>query len=375
MKPRLRLFDPWYPPEVRAIISSRLEEGRVFEGDLVAELEAEIAERMGVEEKQVVAVSSCTEALHLAMAATPHQGFEVLVPGLTMAATAHAVRMAGNEPRFVDVGPDMLVSAEICEAAWRERVGAILAVDYAGFLPDYQALQEVAHRHEALVIEDAAHSFGTDMYGHRAGELADVACFSLYPTKPLQGLGGGVIVNNIADQPRLHSIPRERRYYGIRDRKGCDYDIARLGGNYYMSDLSAAAALWFLRTGRYRKDAQWRSTLAREYAALLALGQMPFQVKAPRYIETCAYHLYPVVLPAEVDRDQLQAHMLAQGVETGTHYKPVHWMSLYQVAPRGAMPYLDGAGKSILTLPCHRNMDVKDVLTVVEALASFAPKT
>lgn len=373
-KPPLRLFEPTYPVEVRELIAHMLEHGEVFTGRKVAELEAAVADFLGVDERRVVAVSSCTEALRLVMASAPHRGFEVLVPGLTMAATAHAVMQAGDQPRIVDVGSDLLISPEICEEAWSERVGAILAVDYAGFLPDYKALLEVARKHDALVVEDAAHSFGTEMYGKRAGQLADFACFSLYPTKPLQGLGGGIIVNNLESQPRFHNLPRELRYYGIKDRVGCDYDVERLGGNYYMSDLSAEAALFSLRTGYYKENSRWRSRMAMEYGSLIKGRDVPFAVTMPRYIEGCAYHLYPVVLGPEVDRDRLQAHMLEHGIETGTHYKPLHWLSLYKPAPRGRTPNLDGIGKRILTLPCHAKMTVADVWRVVETLTSFEPK-
>jgi len=374
--PRLRLFEPYYPLSVRDVIRDMLGRGEVFMGKKVKELEQRISGYLGVMPEQVVAVSSCTAALQLVMAQTPRHGFEVLVPGLTMAATAHAVQLSGNETRVVDVGRDLLISAEICEEAWTERTGAILAVDYAGFMPDYKALQEVAHRHDALVIEDAAHSFGSTMYGQKAGKLADFACFSLYPTKPLQGLGGGIIVNNLVDQPRFHRMTRELRYYGITDRKGCDYDVRHLGGNFYMSDLSAAAALEALKDiGPYgfRSSLEIRQMVAKHYCSDL-VERVPW-ARPMRYQEEAAYHLFPVVLDEGVDRDALQAYLLKWGIETGTHYKPLHWLSLYSGRPKGPTPYLDAIGKRLLTLPCHARMCKQDTEMVIHMLEQYKQGT
>ena len=78
-------------------------------------------------------------------------------------------------------------------------------------------------------------------------------------------------------------------------------------------------------------------------------------------------------MDAGVGRDALQTHMLEMGVETGTHYKPLHWLSLYSVGPKGPTPHLDGIGKRILTIPCHARMCRDLTERVIHAMETFKP--
>src|SRR5439155_19817689 len=181
-------------------------------GPNVAEFEPAFAEQTGA--KDAVAVSSGTAALHGCMHALGiTAGDEVIVPAMTFAASANCVVYQGGTPVFVDVEPDtLLLDPAQLERAITSRTKAIVAVDYAGQPADYDAINQVAARHNLRVIADAAHSIGADYHGRSVGTLADLTTFSLHPVKTMTTGEGGVITTNDSE---LAQKMRAFRSHGI----------------------------------------------------------------------------------------------------------------------------------------------------------------
>ena len=363
----LRLFEPPFDDETARRVAEVLKTGQVMQGSQVAALEAEVAKYLQVPDpEQVVATSSGYTALELALATTPSSGYKVLVPGLTMVATIAAVVRAGLVPKIVDVGPDLQLSAEIAREALEDDVGGIVAVDYGGRQPDMRALQELCREKDLMFWEDAAHAFGSMSGGARAGELSDLACFSLHPIKPLPALGGGLIVNNIESQPYLHVKPRRARYYGIQDREGPFYNVKHLGINGYMTDVSATVARQFLpRIGELNAK---RNYLGHTYNRLLGETGLEEAFRPLLWDGGSTYHLYTVICGPDVKRREVHERLRAQGIETGYHYIPLHHFGACKGFKKGPTPNLDLYGPRLLTLPCHQNMTGDDVARVIEAL-------
>ena len=114
----------------------------------------------------------------------------------------------------------------------------IIAVDLFGLPADYEALNSIADKYGMFVIEDAAQSFGAEYSGRKCGNLADIACTSFFPAKPLgcYGDGGMCFTNSDELSERLNSI----RVHG----KGTDkYDNVRIGINGRLDTLQAAILL------------------------------------------------------------------------------------------------------------------------------------
>lgn len=368
---QLKLFEPGFGEDLCAQLAQRVTDGNVLVGDLVEDLEKRVADYLGVKEPQrVVGVSSGTAALELAMCNTPRKGYKVLVPALTMAATVHAILRAGLVPKLVDVGPDLLVSRQIISDAMDDKVGGVCVVDYAGACPDMVEIADFCSERDLVLWEDAAEAFGATSRGKRAGTLSNIACFSIHPIKPLAGFGGGLLVNNL-DEPRYHRLPRELRRYGMRDRVGTEYDIKTPGMNYGMSDLSALAAIHSFKTLEER--IALRQEVAFHYIELLSsynkyVDMLKDGGRTMGRQYGSAHHLFPVVLPFGTDRKRIVSEMAAVGIETGTHFKPVHWFTAHNVIDHAPLPNTNAVGERILTLPCHHKMSKDDVHHVLDIL-------
>ena len=371
--PRLRLFEPPFDRYTEQAVAQVISTGQVMQGPLVERLEAEVAKYLQVPDpERVVATSSGYSALELAMSFTPRKGYRVLVPAMTMIATLEAVVRAGLVPKLVDVGPDLQVNTDIIEAALDPQVGGVVAVDFGGRQPNMRALKDLCYDKDLMLWEDAAHAFGSRSHGELAGTLSDLACFSLHPIKPLPALGGGLLVNNIPDQPYLHVQPRRARYYGIQDREGPMYNVKHLGQNAYMTDVSAAVALQFLP--RIELLNQRRRTLAGIYHEALEEAGIRDEVKPLPYDVGSTYHLFTVLCSGPLARAKLHDALEQQGIETGYHYQPLHRFTACLKYPAGDLPNADNFGSRVLQLPCHPRMSDADVVRVVEALKGALAK-
>ena len=129
-------------------------------GPKVAEFESAFADYTGA--KEAIAVSNGTAALHAAMYALgiePED--EVIVPPMTFAATANSVVFQGGIPVFTDVDSrTLLIDPAQVEAKITPSTKAIIAVDYTGHPCDYDALQDIATRHDLILIADTCHALG-----------------------------------------------------------------------------------------------------------------------------------------------------------------------------------------------------------------------
>jgi dTDP-4-amino-4,6-dideoxygalactose transaminase len=126
-------------------------------GEYVGQFERKLADYLG--RKHVLAVSSCTGALHLSLLGLGiGPGDEVITTPMTFIATATAILEAGATPVFVDVEPDTgNLNADLVEAAITPRTKAIMPVHLYGLMCDMRALRSIANRRGLKIIEDSAH--------------------------------------------------------------------------------------------------------------------------------------------------------------------------------------------------------------------------
>lgn len=205
-------------------------------GPQVDEFERRLAEFVG--SRHVVAVSSGTAGLHLAVvAAGITDGDEVITTPFSFVASANVVLYERGRPVFVDIDPVTLnIDPARIETAITDRTKAILAVDAFGQPSDMDAINEIAARHSLVVIEDACEAIGAEYKGRRAGALGDIGVFAFYPNKQMTVGEGGVIVTN-SDQ--WDALFRSLRNQG-RDVFDAWLNHSRLGYNYRLDEMSAA---------------------------------------------------------------------------------------------------------------------------------------
>ena len=180
------------------------------DGHFTAECNAIIARLTG--SASALLTHSGTAALEMAaILCDLKPGDEVILPSFTFVSTANAVVLRGAIPVFVDIDPRTLNldPAKVADAV-SPRTRAIFAVHYAGFPADMDALAEIAHAHELLLVEDAAQALGSSYKGRPAGSLGDMGAFSFHETKNILSGEGGALTLNTPDLVDRARIIREK---------------------------------------------------------------------------------------------------------------------------------------------------------------------
>lgn len=222
-----------------------LESGWLTQGPQVRAFEEAFAERHRV--SHALATTSCTTALHLALAALGiGPGDEVIVPAFTWVATANVVVYCGATPIFVDVERETF-NIDVGQVAGKltERTKAVVPVHLFGLCANIDGLRAVLPT-GVKIVEDAACATGASYKGRPAGGLGDVAAFSFHPRKSITTGEGGMLTTNDADLAaraeilRNHgaSVSEEQRHHGPQPYILPDFNL--LGFNYRMSDLQGA---------------------------------------------------------------------------------------------------------------------------------------
>jgi dTDP-4-amino-4,6-dideoxygalactose transaminase len=341
-------------------------------GPRVEQFESEFASFCGA--SRAIAVASGTAALHLALLAVGcGPGDEVVVPSLNFVAAANAIVHTGAEPVFCDIlGPEEpnLDPADV-EAAFTSRTKAIVALHYAGYPCDMDAVGALARDRGLAVVEDAAHAPGASLRGRMCGTLGDVGCFSFFSNKNLPVGEGGMLVT---DDEALAERLRLLRSHGMTtltwDRHrghASDYDVVLPGFNYRLDELRAAVGVRQLAQLAGENEARGR-IVARYRKALAGTRgvTMPFREGAAD--RTSSHHLAVVVLPEGTDRLAVREAMNERGVQTSVHYPPIHGFSAYRERSRRPLPQTDALADRLLTLPLFGRLTDEQVELVIEAL-------
>ena len=237
--------------EEAAEVADSIRSGWVTTGPKVNRFEEDFARYVGAE--HAIAVSSCTAALHLTLAALnigPED--EVIVPTLTFCSTANVVVHLGAKPVLVDIADDGQISPESVCRAISSRTRAIIPVHYGGQACLLREILEIGKRRGIPVIEDAAHAAGTMYEDRRIGTHGRATCFSFYATKNMTTGEGGMITTDdaeLAGRVRLlsqHGMSRDawKRY---TQAGSWWYEVLEPGYKNNMSDLQAAIGIHQLR--------------------------------------------------------------------------------------------------------------------------------
>lgn len=229
-------------PRMDEAVGQVLQESSYISGRQVAELEASLAEYVGV--RHCITCANGTDALTLALMAWGiGEGDAVFVPDFTFFSSAETVAYAKATPVFTDIledtfnmDPDSLervIQAVLAEGKLRPR--AIVTVDLFGLPADHERIRKIADRYGLYILEDAAQGFGGTCQGKRAGSFGDIATTSFFPAKPLGCYGDGGAL--FTDHDEWASLLRSLRIHG----KGSDkYDNVRIGMNSRLDTLQAA---------------------------------------------------------------------------------------------------------------------------------------
>ena len=312
-----------------------------------------------INSKSCVSVNSGTAALHLAAALCDIKGKEVILPSLSFVSTAHAIMYNGGIPVFVDVNPHTLcIDPEEIKKKISKKTRCIMPVHFGGMPADIKKIQKLSNSN-IMIIEDAAHACGSEFNGKKIGSHGDFVCFSFHPVKNLAMPTGGLISINNHNYKKITEDLKSKRWCGISNRKYADYDVDKIGWNFYMNELSAAIGLVQLQ--KIKKMNNKRKSIAKIYDKELNVSK-----KIP-FTSTCVYHLYWICVR---DRNFFRKKLLEKGIETGTHYKPIHQMSLYKKSVK--LPLTEKIAKEIVTIPIHPNLTGSQIDNIVKTVNRFS---
>jgi dTDP-4-amino-4,6-dideoxygalactose transaminase len=375
MNPRAKGRVPFFRHDLGATELAQLAE--VFEGEIlttgeyVGRFEQKLADYLG--RRHVLAVSSCTGALHLSLLALGiGPGDEVITTPMTFIATATAILEAGARPVFVDVEPDTgNLNAELLEAAITPRTKAIMPVHLYGLLCDMRRLRSIADRHGLKIVEDSAHCIEAKRDSIGPGELGETACFSFYATKNLScGEGGALTTDDTAlyEKLRLLHLHGMTKTAFDRSREGYQHwDMVVLGWKYNMSNIEAALLL--PQFDRLARKLEQRAALAQCYDEKLAA--IP-GVRRPATLPNTVHsrHVYPVRVAGE-KRDGVIEALKSEQVGCVVNYRAVHLLQYFRQHfgyKRGEFPEAERIGDETISLPFYPGMPHEDVDVVAEAL-------
>jgi UDP-4-amino-4,6-dideoxy-N-acetyl-beta-L-altrosamine transaminase len=352
------------------------------QGPTVGAFEEALAESCGA--SHAVAVSSGTAALHLAcLAAGVGPGDLGITSPITFVASANCVAYCGGTPGFADIDPRTacLDPAALEEMCSHRAPKVVIPVDFAGQPADLAAIQVVARKHGALVIEDAAHSLGASYEHagrwHRAGSCAhsDLAVLSFHPVKHITTGEGGAVLTNSDElyakllRLRTHGITREEALL-TRNDGSWYYEQHDLGYNYRITDIQCALGLSQLR--KLSRFVERRRALVERYREALAgiADDVTLLLEQPG--RRSSYHL----LVAQVEggakrRRRVFDALAARNIRCQVHYIPVHLQPWYQkqVGTReGEFPRSEAYYAGCLSLPLFPSMADHEVERVAEAL-------
>lgn len=346
--------------ELRSVLAG----GLITNGPQVKALEMEAAAWIGVEPERVIALSSCTTGLILALSHLESPG-EVIMPSFTYFATGLAATWNSLTPVFVEARrADFNIDAEAVEAAISSRTRAIVGVYIFGCPPPVAELRKLADDHGLPLILDAAHAFGASRDDTAAGRFGDVEVFSLSPTKPFTAGEGGLVV--CRDEGAAADI-RRRRNLGQLDSAT---DPTR-GLNGRMSEFNAVLGRASLR--HLRKNLEMRRRLVEIYKGeLREIHGLTFQ-EIPSGTVSTYKDLAIVVDPVRMgmSRDDLAEGLTVENICTKKYFSPtLHLQRRFTGLSRtsGELKVTESLSASVLCLPLYSHQREEDARLVTSAV-------
>jgi len=301
------------------------------DGQFTKKCNAWLEQRIGC--KKALITHSCTAALEMAaILADLQPGDEVIMPSYTFVSTANAFVLRGAVPVFVDIRPDTLnIDEAKIEAAITPRTRVIAPVHYAGVACEMDTIMEIAHRHNLLVIEDAAQSIMSTYKGRPLGSIGHMAALSFHETKNIiSGEGGALLINaprfvERAEIIREKGTNRSQFFRGLVDK----YTWVDIGSSFLPSEV-VAAFLWAQMEQADNITTQ-RLGIWNSYHAAFAALEHAGRVRRPIVSTGCEHnaHMYYLLLRDLADRTEFIQAMNQQGVYCVFHYVPLN------TAPQG----------------------------------------
>lgn len=389
------------PPDITeeeiAEVVEALKSGWITTGPKTKLFERRIAEFCGTE--KAVCLNSATAGLELILRILGiGAGDEVITSAYTYTASASVIDHVGAKIVLCDIKADSYeMDYDKLESLITEKTKAIIPVDIAGIVCDYNRIFEIVERKRGLfkannelqeafgrmvVVADCAHAFGASRGGIKAGNIADFSSFSFHAVKNLTTAEGGAVtwrqhagVDNeqIYKQFMLWSLHGQSKDALAKTRIGAwEYDIVLLGQKCNMTDVLAGIGL--AQLNRYESLLARRREIISKYDEKLA--GLPVQVLAhygTDYAGTGHLYLTRINGITVEQRNEIITKMAERGIATNVHYKPLPMHTGYKKLGFEISDYPNAYAQyqNEITLPLHTLLTDEEVEYVISNYADI----
>ena len=383
--------------EVDAVMAQLQDPAGLVPGPRVREFEQRVAGYMG--KRHGVMVNSGSSALTVAMRlASLPLGSEVVTPALTFSSDVACIYQVGCTPVFVDVGlDDYQIRVDRIEAAIGDSTRAILIPDLVGGICDWDAVREVADRHDLFVIHDSADTLGGKLRGRPTAQRADVSItsFSIFHIITALGNGGMVFFDDDRYLDRALALrawgrSSEKWMHGTRagdsdgrfleDLDGVEYDGLFIfeenaygfipnecGAAFGIAQMDKIDELWRLREERFA----WHTAFLRQHEDVFVLPRVLPETET-------TWLCYPVQLRPETgwSRRKLQLQLEDSGIMSRVIFSgnitrhPMLKGHEYRVDDAG-LGTCDRIMQHGIMLPCHPTMTREDCEYLYQVIGDF----
>ena len=391
---------PFSPPDIsQAEIDSvveTLKSGWITTGPKTKKFENEISEYIGTE--KTACLSSATASMEMTLRLLGiGPGDEVIVPAYTYTASCSVICHVGADPVMVDIRRDQpVIDLELMEKAITEKTKAIIAVDLAGIICDYDRIFQIVERNKdsfrpseendiqkklgrIAVIADSSHGFGAVRNGRRSGMHADFTCFSFHAVKNLTTAEGGAVtwkniegIDNewIYKQYMNLSLHGQTKDALNKTKAGSwEYDIVSPAYKCNMTDIQASIGLEQLK--RYPEMLERRREIIAKYDAAFAGKNISLLAHSSK--DHCSSgHLY-FIRPAgvtEEQRNEIIVKLAERGIASNVHYKPLPLLTAYKNLGFDIKDYPNAHDyyKNEITLPLYSRLTNEQVDYIIEGV-------
>lgn len=348
--------------EILQKLDAAMQAGDFILGSELKQFERDFAKYC--DSKHSLGVANGTDALILTIKALGiGHGSEVITAPNSFLATAASVIAAGAQPVFADVGDDYNIDPNKIEKAITGKTKAIIPVHLTGRPASMKAILDIARKHNLFVIEDSAQAVGALLNGKKTGSFGIAGCFSFHPLKTLNAYGDGGAITT-SDEGLYENLVKLRNH-GLKNRDECDF----WGYNSRLDNIQAAILNVKLKhlDGWNKRKREIAAAYRENLEGISGIIRLPADARG----EEAVYHTF--VIQCE-NRDGLQKHLLAQGIETKIHYPiPIHLQkaaaSLGYKA--GDFPKAETQARTILSLPIYPELPDSDIDFVCNEIRAF----
>jgi len=337
-----------------------LESGHLVMTPELAEFENDVSIYTGA--KHCIGLNSGTDALMMSlMAAGVGRGDEVITTPISFVATSGAIAHVGAKPVYVDVGPDQNIDSNLIAAAITPKTKAIMPVHWIGRVADMSKILEIAERHNLVVLEDSAQCMGSYLDGQHGGTFGLAGAISFHPLKNLNAIGdGGLLLTNDDDVARKVRLYRN---HGLADRDNC----VEYGVNSRLDILNAEVLRFRLK--RLDGIIEKRQANVALYREMIRASE----VRIPQD-KSNQKTSYVMCLSLCERRDELQAHLRENGIESLVYYGcPLHLQPAAQKFgyKAGDLPVAENQAGHVLAFPHHQHLTPDQIEYVADTINGF----